>query len=69
MLLALEAPRKKSKELMDSLGIAIYTTGGKCCHSSDHQPVLVEVGGMSQQQRDAALATIFGSDAVRAAIS
>lgn len=68
MLLSLQAPSNKAKELMADLGITIYDAQGAMLPF----PKIIEqfstkLGGLSQEQRNAALATIFGSDAVRAA--
>ncbi len=68
MILALEAPTDKAAELMDELGISIYDAHGNMV------PIIEIIGrfsgalsGLTQEQRNAALAAIFGSDAVRAA--
>lgn len=68
MLLSLQAPTGKAKELMTALGISIFDANG----SMLPMPALISqfggaLNGLSQEQRNAALATIFGSDAVRAA--
>lgn len=68
MLMSLMSPTDKAAKLMKELGIQIYDANGKMLPL----PQLVEqfsskLGGMTQEQRNAALATIFGSDAIRAA--
>ena len=68
MLLSLMAPSDKAAELMKELGVSVYDAQGNMLP----MPQLIEqfsgaLGGMTQEQRNAALATIFGSDAVRAA--
>lgn len=68
MLLSLQAPSARAAELMESLGIRIYDAAGNMLPL----PQIIEnfsaaLSGLSQEQRNAALATIFGSDAVRAA--
>lgn len=68
MLMSLMSPTDKAAKLMQELGIQIYDANGKMLPL----PQLIEqfstkLGGMSQEQRNAALATIFGSDAIRAA--
>ncbi|WP_434642771.1 phage tail tape measure protein [Thermoanaerobacterium thermosaccharolyticum] len=68
MLMSLMSPTDKAAKLMQELGIQIYDANGKMLPL----PQLVEqfsskLGGMTQEQRNAALATIFGSDAIRAA--
>jgi len=68
MLLSLQAPTAKAKNLMNDLGISIYDASGTML------PMEAIIGqfsgaltGLTQEQRNAALSTIFGSDAVRAA--
>ncbi len=68
MLLSLMAPSDKARKLINELGISIYDAQGNMLP----MPALIEqfsgaLGGLTQEQRNAALATIFGSDAVRAA--
>lgn len=68
MLLSLSAPTDKAADLINALGISLYDANGEMLP----MPELIDqfggaLDGMSQQQRNAALATIFGSDAVRAA--
>ncbi len=68
MLMSLISPSDKAAKLMKELGIQIYDANGKM----KPLPALVQefstkLGGLSQEQRNAALATIFGSDAIRAA--
>lgn len=68
MLMALMSPTDAAAKTMQQLGINIYDASGKMLPL----PQIVEqfstkLGGMTEQQRNAALATIFGSDAVRAA--
>lgn len=68
MLLSLEAPTKKSKTLMQELGIQIYDSAGNMKSMRDIIDIFSkQLSGLTMQQRNAALATIFGSDAVRAA--
>ncbi len=68
MMNRLMAPTKKSKELMQDLGISIYDSAG----NMRQMPDLINrfgkaLGGQSKEQRNANLYTIFGSDAIRAA--
>ncbi|AEE98024.1 phage tail tape measure protein [Mahella australiensis] len=68
MLMALMSPTDAAAKTMQQLGINIYDASGKMLPL----PRIVEqfstkLSGMTEQQRNAALATIFGSDAVRAA--
>ncbi len=68
MFMALMSPTKKAAEALADYGIKVYDAHGKMLPL----PALVEqfsqkLGGLSQEQRNAALAAIFGTDAVRAA--
>jgi len=68
MMLSLQAPTAKAKSTMQDLGIAVYDARGNMLPL----PQIIDnfsqaLGGLNQEQRNFALATIFGSDAVRAA--
>ena len=66
MLLRLAAPTKESQALMNDLGIAVYDTSGEFIGMERLAGVLSDkLGGLDQQTRNAALATIFGQDAIR----
>ncbi len=68
MLLSLQAPTNKAQKLMGTLGINIYDAQGQMLPFGEIiGQFSTKLGGLSQEQRNAALATIFGSDAVRAA--
>lgn len=68
MLLALANPSSKARDLIDELGIAAYDAQGKFVGvTSLAEQLKTKLGGLTQAQRDSALATIFGSDAIRAA--
>ncbi|MBX6770886.1 MAG: phage tail tape measure protein [Chloroflexi bacterium] len=68
MLLSLEAPTDKAAKLMKEMGITIYDAQGKMLPFREIIAQFSDrLGNLTQQQRDQALATIFGSDAVRAA--
>lgn len=68
MLLALANPAKETADLMETLGIHAYDTGGKFVGVTDlAEQLRTKLGGLTQAQRDQAMAQIFGSDAVRAA--
>lgn len=68
MMLSLQAPTDKAAKLMAGYGISIYDAQGKMLpFGSIIDQFSTKLGGLSQQERNAALATIFGSDAVRAA--
>ncbi|MFF0823067.1 phage tail tape measure protein [Micromonospora haikouensis] len=67
-LLMLANPTEKSADLMAELGINVYDAQGKFVGITSLAGQLqTQLGGLTQQQRNAALATIFGSDAIRAA--
>lgn len=68
MLMRLAAPTDQAKEAMDDLGIATYDAQG----NFKSMPELITavnggLEGLSQEQKNAALQTIFGADAIRAA--
>ncbi len=68
MFLSLQAPTDKARSLMEEYGIEIYDANGAMLSSEDIIGNFSDsLSGMSEAQRNAALATIFGSDAVRAA--
>ncbi|WBB73228.1 phage tail tape measure protein [Micromonospora sp. WMMD1128] len=68
MLLALANPAKETKELMEDLGIEAYDAGGQFVGVTNlAEQLRTKLGGLTQAQRDAAMAQIFGSDAIRAA--
>lgn len=68
MLMMLQAPTEKSASLMQSLGIKVYDASGTFVGAAKLAGILQEkLGGLTQEERNAALATIFGADATRAA--
>jgi len=68
MFLSLQAPSEKAKDLMKQYGISVYDANGNMMAARDIIAQFQEgLSGLTQQQRDLALATIFGSDAVRSA--
>lgn len=68
MLLALANPAGKTKDTMDELGISAYDASGKFIGITKlAEELKTKLGGLTQAQRDAALAQIFGTDAIRAA--
>lgn len=68
MLLALANPSKESAAEMERLGIAAYDTQGNFVGVTNlAEQLKVRLGDLAPAQRDAALAQIFGNDAVRAA--
>lgn len=68
MLLSLQAPTDKSRKLMAQMGVEVYDSQGQM---RDFRDIIggfnKGLEGLTQEQRNQALATIFGSDAVRAA--
>jgi TP901 family phage tail tape measure protein len=68
MLQRLSAPTKENAKLMEELGISAYDAQGQFVGMEQFAGQLTDaLGDMTPAQRNAALATIFGSDAVRAA--
>ncbi|PLS25976.1 phage tail tape measure protein, partial [Bifidobacterium parmae] len=68
MLLSLANPSEKAKNLMQELGINAYDAQGNFVGLANLAGQLQsKMGGLTQEQRNQALATIFGSDAIRAA--
>lgn len=68
MLQMLAGPSEKSAKLMRSLGIEVYDAAGQFIGITRLAGVLqTKLSGLTQAQRDAAMAQIFGSDATRAA--
>lgn len=68
MLIALANPTKKAQSLMDELGISAYDAQGNFIGLKALAGQLqTQMSGLTQAQRNQALATIFGSDAIRAA--
>jgi TP901 family phage tail tape measure protein len=68
MLLKLAAPAKGTQKLMDDLGISAYDAEGAFVGVTGLADQLKNnLGDLTQAQRDSALATIFGTDAIRGA--
>ncbi|MFI2563006.1 phage tail tape measure protein [Paenarthrobacter sp. NPDC018779] len=68
MLLALANPAKETQSLMNELGISAYDAQGKFVGITNlAEQLKTKLGGLTQAQRDAALAQIFGTDAIRGA--
>lgn len=68
MLIRLTAPTKEAAELMKELGIATYDSGGEFVGLANFSGQLKDsLSKLTPEQRNAALATMFGSDAIRAA--
>lgn len=65
----LQGPTDKAQKLMKDLGINVYDANGKMLPMRDIIGVLnSKLGGMTQQQRNAVLQTIFLSDGMKAMI-
>lgn len=68
MLMMLQNPTIKATNAMKELGIEVYDTQGNFIGIQKLAGVLrAQLGSLTQEQRNQALATIFGSDAMRAA--
>lgn len=68
MLLRLGNPSKESAKLMEELGIAAYDANGEFVGMAGvAEQLKTKLEGKTDAERDSALATIFGSDAIRAA--
>ena len=68
MLLKLAAPAAGTRKLMDELGISAYDAQGSFVGITGLADQLKNnLGDLTQAQRDSALATIFGTDAIRGA--
>lgn len=67
-VLALIAPTSTAEGLMQKLGISVRDTTGQLLPMRQLVEIFTQkLGGLSQAQQDAALKTIFGTDAYRAA--
>lgn len=67
-LLRLQAPTAKAKELLDQYGIVLTDVNGNFKDLSGVAGELqTKLSGLTQEQRSAALAQIFGQDAIRVA--
>lgn len=68
MLQRLSNPTKEAQAQMDELGISAYDASGQFVGLESFAGQLkTSLSGLTQEQRNAALSIIFGSDAVRAA--
>lgn len=67
-LMRLNPVQVKQKKIMNELGLSFFDANGQMVGMTEvSQRLRVALKGMTQEQRNQALATIFGSDAVRAA--
>lgn len=68
MMNRLMAPTQKAKDLMKDLGFEVYNSEGNMKSMPNIiQSLEQSLAGMSKEQRNATLYTLFGSDAIRAA--
>lgn len=68
MLLHLAGPSTKAAKLMDTIGLSVYGANGKMVDMVTLANNLqTSMGKLTEEQRNQALATIFGADATRAA--
>ena len=68
MLMSLSGPTGKAKEEMDRLGISAFDASGNFIGLAEFAGTLEKaLAGMSKEQQQATLKTIFGADAIRAA--
>ena len=68
MLIALANPSKKAQQALDDLGISAWDSQGNFIGLSGLAGQLqTQMAGLTDQQRQQAMATIFGTDAVRSA--
>ena len=68
MLLAIAGPSGVSKKKMEELGISFYNANGEFIGLAESADMLQErLGHLSEQERNFALSTIFGQDAIRSA--
>lgn len=69
MLQRLAAPTDKAADMIDSLGINIRDSNGNMLDAAGvAQELTDKMGGLASAEKDAAMQTIFGSDASRAAL-
>ncbi len=70
MLLSLIAPSEKAKDVMQLYGLSVYDAQGKVKPMRDLvADFSTKLGVLDEEQRNAALSTIFGTDAVRAGLT
>lgn len=68
MLLRLTPVSKEAKDQMDALGISAFDSSGQFIGMAEYAGKLQKaLEGMSQEQKQAALVTMFGTDSIRAA--
>lgn len=68
MLLQLAQPTKQAQKMLDAYNISAYDAQGQFVGMAAlAEQLKVKLGDLSQEQQNAALKTIFGADAIRAA--
>jgi TP901 family phage tail tape measure protein len=68
MLTQLQAPSQQAQKLLEKYNITVERLAGELHrHHRPRRATADKLDGLTQAQRNAALATIFGTDAVRAA--
>lgn len=68
MLLGIAGPSGVAKTKMEELGLSFYDSNGQFIGLAETADMLqTQLGHLSEEQRNAALATIFGQDAIRSA--
>lgn len=68
MLLRLANPTKEARGIMDDLGLSFYNSQGQFIGMEGvAQQLTAAMSDLSQEERNAALANLFGQDAIRAA--
>ena len=69
MLQRLAAPTDKAAAMMESLGVNVRDSNGDMLDAAGvAQELQTKLGGLSSAEKDAAMQTLFGSDASRAAL-
>jgi TP901 family phage tail tape measure protein len=67
-IIALQKPSTQAQGVMDQYGISVYDSSGKMLSFSGiANQLTTKLGKLTDEQRNSALATIFGTDAVRSA--
>lgn len=67
-IIALQAPTQKSRDVMEQYGLSFYDANGQMLSFDQIAGQLeTKLNGLTDEQRNAALATIFGNDALRSA--
>jgi TP901 family phage tail tape measure protein len=67
-IIALQKPSTQAQGIMDKYGISVYDANGQMLSFSGiANQLTTKLGNLTDEQRNSALATIFGTDAVRSA--